>query len=83
MQEPIRPTFSSSGHLFVLTASLNLLIGVARSGVKGPLMCGSSSDRLISMSSSYSAPSSSRSSAAYERAKSPISLRLVAYELSE
>jgi hypothetical protein len=38
VQEPIRPTFNSSGQLLALTASLNLEIGVARSGVKGPLM---------------------------------------------
>ncbi len=35
-------------------------MGWARSGVKGPLMWGSSSDRLISMIWSYSAPSSAR-----------------------
>ncbi len=78
VQDPIRPTLSSSGQPLVLTASLNLEMGVARSGVKGPLMWGSSSERLISMSWSYSAPSSSRSSWANARAKSPISVRLVA-----
>jgi hypothetical protein len=41
-----------------LTASANLDSGCARSGVKGPLMCGSSSFRLISISWSYSAPAS-------------------------
>src|SRR5438046_10445908 len=38
VQDPIRPTFNSEGHLFASTASLNLEMGVARSGVKGPLM---------------------------------------------
>ena len=50
VQDPISPTFSSCGHPFFSTASLNLEIGVARSGVNGPLICGSSSDKLISMS---------------------------------
>lgn len=79
MQDPIKPTLRSSGQLLALTASLNLEMGVAKSGVKGPLMCGSSSERLISISWSYSAPSSSRNSLAYERAKSPICERLVAF----
>ena len=37
VQEPIRPTLSSSGHLFSTTASLNLEIGVARSGSEGAI----------------------------------------------
>jgi hypothetical protein len=41
-----------------LTASANLDSGWARSGVNGPLTCGSSSLRLISISWSYSAPAS-------------------------
>ena len=45
VQEPISPTLSSAGQLFFSTASLNLEIGVARSGVKGPLIWGSSSER--------------------------------------
>lgn len=45
MQEPISPTFRSAGQPFFSTASLNFETGVARSGVKGPLMWGSSSDR--------------------------------------
>lgn len=50
VQDPIKPTFNSDGQSFSLTASLNLEMGVAKSGVKGPLMCGSSSLRLISTS---------------------------------
>jgi hypothetical protein len=38
VQEPIRATFSSEGQPFFTTSSLNLEIGVARSGVKGPLI---------------------------------------------
>jgi len=49
VHEPMRPTESFSGQLLSLTAWANLLSGVARSGVYGPLMCGSSSERLISM----------------------------------
>ncbi|KIJ18057.1 aconitate hydratase [Paxillus involutus ATCC 200175] len=44
VQEPMRATLSSAGQLFFLTSSANLERGVARSGVKGPLMWGSSSD---------------------------------------
>ena len=45
VQEPMRATFSSEGQPFFTTSSLNLEIGVARSGVKGPLICGSNSDK--------------------------------------
>ena len=45
VQEPIRATFSSEGQPFFTTSSLNLEIGVARSGVKGPLIWGSNSDK--------------------------------------
>ena len=38
MQEPMRPTRSSSGQLFFLTSAANLERGVAKSGVKGPLI---------------------------------------------
>ena len=45
VQEPIRATFNSAGQPFFTTSSLNLEMGVARSGVKGPLICGSKSER--------------------------------------
>src|ERR1017187_444682 len=38
VHEPINPTSNSSGQPFALTASANLDIGHAKSGVKGPLM---------------------------------------------
>lgn len=53
VQEPIRPAPKVSGHWFAFTVSLKAERGVLRSGVKGPLMCGSSSERLISTTSSY------------------------------
>src|SRR3972149_4366582 len=43
------PTSSFAGQLFSLTAAANFEIGQARSGVKGPLICSSSSLRLISI----------------------------------
>jgi len=49
VHDPIRPTESLAGQSFFLTASANLERGVARSGVYGPLMWGSSSERLISI----------------------------------
>ncbi len=45
VHDPMRATFRSVGQPFFTTSSLNFEIGVARSGVKGPLMCGSNSDR--------------------------------------
>jgi hypothetical protein len=45
VQEPMRATFNSVGQPFFTTSSLNLEMGVARSGVKGPLICGSNSER--------------------------------------
>jgi hypothetical protein len=36
------PTRISSGHLFFSASLPNVFIGCARSGVKGPLTCGSS-----------------------------------------
>lgn len=45
VQEPMRPTLISSGQLFFLASAASLEMGVARSGVKGPLMWGSSSER--------------------------------------
>ncbi len=38
VHEPMRPTLSSAGQECFLTSEANLEIGVARSGVKGPLM---------------------------------------------
>lgn len=49
VQEPMRATLSSAGQLFFSTSCLNLEMGVARSGVKGPLMWGSSSERFCVM----------------------------------
>ena len=43
------PLPASSGQPFAFTASAILEIGVARSGVKGPFTCGSSSSRFISI----------------------------------
>jgi hypothetical protein len=50
VHEPMRPTLSSEGHECFLTSAANLEMGVARSGVKGPLMWGSSSLRFYPMS---------------------------------
>src|SRR5580698_2556357 len=41
VHDPIRATSRRSGQLLALTASANLLMGQARSGVKGPLTWGS------------------------------------------
>ena len=51
---------TSSGHPSRRALSASWLSGLARSGVKGPLICGSRSLMLISMTWSYSAPSSAR-----------------------
>ena len=40
-------TLTSSGQLFFFAAAPNCEIGLAKSGVKGPLMWGSSSSKLI------------------------------------
>lgn len=48
VQEPIRPTVRSDGQPAEATSSLNSERGCAKSGVKGPLMCGSNLERLIS-----------------------------------
>lgn len=45
VHDPIRPADSSSFQPCSLTKSPNFESGVARSGVKGPLMVGSSSDK--------------------------------------
>ena len=49
VHDPISPTSTSMGQLFATAASFILEIGVARSGVNGPLIYGSSSERLISI----------------------------------
>ena len=49
VQEPNKPTEIVVGHPFAKAASFNLEIGVARSGVNGPLTCGSSVERSISI----------------------------------
>jgi len=61
VQLPIRPADAVSGHWFIFTASANFESGVERSGVFGPLICGSRVERSIVMTSSYWAPSSARS----------------------
>ena len=38
VQEPMRATLSSAGQLFFSTSWANFEIGVAKSGVKGPLI---------------------------------------------
>src|SRR5690348_16239379 len=48
VHEPIRPTSTRVGQPFLAASSRILEIGVARSGVNGPLRWGSSSLRLIS-----------------------------------
>src|SRR5690606_39642748 len=48
VQEPINPTSTRKGQPFFSASSFSFEIGVARSGVKGPLRCGSNSDKLIS-----------------------------------
>mmetsp|Transcript_6284 Transcript_6284/g.25241 ORF Transcript_6284/g.25241 Transcript_6284/m.25241 type:complete len:316 (-) Transcript_6284:976-1923(-) len=78
VHEPIRPAVSFSGHPLALTAAANSESGCARSGVKGPLMWGSSSERLISMSWSYSAPSSARRDSRNESASEAMPGRSVA-----
>ena len=45
VQDPISPAENSSFHPFFLMKAPNFDIGVARSGVKGPLMVGSMSER--------------------------------------
>lgn len=45
VHEPMRPAESSSFQLLDETNEANLDRGVERSGVKGPLRCGSSSER--------------------------------------
>jgi hypothetical protein len=49
VQEPNKPTEILVGHPFAKAASFNLEIGVAKSGVNGPLTCGSKVDKSISI----------------------------------
>jgi hypothetical protein len=60
VQLPIRPAPKVLGQSFSSINDLNLDSGVERSGVNGPLMWGSSSDRLISITLSYTASESGR-----------------------
>merc|ERR1711892_1258982 len=53
VQDPMRPSLTSVGHPFAKAASLSPEMGVQRSGVKGPLICGSKVFRSISMTWSY------------------------------
>src|SRR2546421_703490 len=47
VQLPINPADTERGHLFASTAAANLERGVERSGVNGPLICGSRVERLM------------------------------------
>ena len=49
VHEPIKPHSTFNGQLFFAASSFIFEIGVARSGVNGPFKCGSSSDKLISI----------------------------------
>ena len=49
VQLPINPTETSRGQPFSFATSPIFEIGVARSGVNGPLICGSNSDKFISI----------------------------------
>lgn len=61
VQEPMRPALSLSGQPFSARVFLNSgPTGWAQSGVKGPLTCGLSSERLMTMCWSYSHPASAR-----------------------
>ena len=53
VHDPMRPTLSSAGQECFLTSEANLEIGVARSGVKGPLICGSRVSRFCSNQLNY------------------------------
>ena len=56
VQEPMRPADSSSFHPFSLTKEANFDKGVAKSGVKGPLIVGSTLERslqVVSRTSSF------------------------------
>lgn len=50
VHDPIKPADNSSAHPCSFTKSANLESGVAKSGVKGPLIVGSSSDRFYNQS---------------------------------
>ena len=78
VHEPISPAPSSDGQPFFFKAPANSDSGCARSGVKGPLICGSSVDRSISMIWSYSAPSSALRLSANASARSAAAVRPVA-----
>jgi hypothetical protein len=58
VHEPIKPADNFSGQLFFFNAAANCDKGVAKSGVNGPLMCGSNVDKSISTTLSYCAPAS-------------------------
>ena len=60
VQLPINPAPKDSGHSLTLTRFLNCERGVERSGVKGPLICGSRLERSIVINSSYIASGSAR-----------------------
>ncbi len=72
------PARSSSGQPFFLSVLANCDSGVARSGVKGPLMCGSSDERSISTTWSYLAPVSAVSRSRCELHSLAMSPRRVA-----
>jgi hypothetical protein len=53
VHDPISATFKSAGQSFFFTSSANLEMGVARSGVNGPLIWGSSSERFYPKSLAF------------------------------
>ena len=75
VQLPISPADTVSGQLFYLTAFAKTDSGVDRSGVKGPLIWGSNSERLISTTRSYLASGSARRMCAYPSATLATSIK--------
>lgn len=78
VHEPISPALTFSGHEFLVTSSLKAEVGVARSGVEGPFMNGSSFERSMLMTRSYSAPGSAKKLCFQCEASSLRYVRLVA-----
>ena len=81
VQDPIRPHFISVGQPSDLALSFISFTGVARSGVNGPLICGISESKSISITSSkyfsglsYTSWSALRSSLIFEAALTTSSL---------
>ena len=53
VQLPIQPTFTSGGQPFLTASSPSLSIGLAKSGVNGPLTCGLSFINLMVLLLNY------------------------------